>query len=50
MKQIQALILDGIGGNRIARIPFPKEDEEEIKKKLESIGISCLSRSASSCL
>lgn len=48
---IEALILDGIAtGKRVVRIPITREDEEEMIKKLESIGIKCLIRSASSCL
>ena len=41
---IEGLILDGQSGNRIARIPFKREDEEKVKNALQSIGIKCMSR------
>ena len=41
---VEGLILDGQNGNRIARIPFKREDEEKIKLAILSIGIRCISR------
>lgn len=40
----KALILDGLSGNRIIRIPIKKEEEADMIEKLRSIGVECLVR------